>query len=152
MSTIYRNAVVPIPEGARISKSDARVMIVTEKRYFPEKQYNVDQRKTIVLAINDHHMYPNSFFRWKYPKVFSQYSKENLPVHTKSIGLYVASLAIGQSTGLYRILIDSYGIESANMIMDYAMHSIPQKSNVDEQYPSAMRSQLLYLDDVKDDT
>ena len=152
MSKIYRNVVVPIPDGARITKQDGRVSIVTEKHYLPDKQYNVDDRKVVGLAISESEMYPNSFFRWKYPEIYAQYSKEELPEHTKSIGLYAASLAIGQSTGLYSSLTDSYGIESSNAIMDFACFSILSNSNVAMLYHDTMRQQLLFSESLRDDS
>lgn len=152
MSKIYRNVVVPIPEGARITKQDGRVSIVTEKHYLPDKQYNVDDRKVVGLAISESEMYPNSFFRWKFPEIYAQYSKEELPEHTKSIGLYTASLAIGQGTGLYQSLIDSYGIETSNAIMDFSCFSILSNSNVAMLYHDTMRQQLLYSESLRNDS
>ena len=66
-------------------------------------------------------MYPNSKFRLRYPTIFEEASEEKLPQQTKKIGFYRPVFSLVEKTGLYDALIQSYGIENANMILDFSV-------------------------------
>lgn len=153
MSKIYRNVLVPIPKEAYVSKSDARVYLVREKIYVPDKHYNNDKREVIGKAVSETEMYPNSAFRWLFPKVFNECSTEDqVPLIAKVIGPYVAFLAIGQRTGLYELLIRDFGPQYANAIMDYAVYSILYHSDVSKDFQKSMDRFLLFSEDAYSDS
>lgn len=140
---IYRNVIVDIPDGAYVGK-DATVFVKDRNEYDPLKQYNRVKHTIIGRSIENGRMYPNHNFRLRFPSVFEAASGEKLPRQTKKIGFYTAVLSLAEKTGLYDVLIKSYGIENANMILDFSMYSIIHHSCVAEQYPSAMEDQLLF--------
>ena len=140
---VYRNIVVAVPDDAYVEK-DATVFVKDKNEYDPLKQYNQVKHTIIGRSIGDGRMYPNSNFRLRYPTAFEEASGEKLPRQTKKIGFYTTVLSLVEKTGLYDALIQSYGIENANMIIDFSMYSIIHHSCVADQYPSAMEDQLLF--------
>ena len=140
---IYRNIIVAVPEDAYVEK-DATVFIKDKNEYDPFKQYNRVKHTIIGRSIGNGMMYPNSNFRLRYPTILEEASGEKLPRQTKRIGFYTTVLSLVEKTGLYDALIQSYGIENANMIIDFSMYSIINHSCVAEQYSSAMEDQLLF--------
>jgi len=140
---IYRNVVVAVPDNAYVDK-DANVFVKDKNEYDPLKQYNLVKHTTIGRSIGNGKMYPNTTFRLRYPAIFEEASGEKLPRQTKKIGFYTTVLSLAEKTGLYDALIQSYGIENANMIIDFSMYSIIHHSCVADQYPAAMEDQLLF--------
>ena len=115
---VYRNIIVAVPSDAYVEK-DATVFVKDKNEYDPLKQYNVVKHTVIGRSIGDGRMYPNSNFRQRFPAVFEEASGEKLPRQTKKIGFYTAVLSLVEKTGLYDALIQSYGIENANMAIDF---------------------------------
>jgi len=140
---IFRNIVVAVPNDAYVEK-DASVFVKDKNEYDPLKQYNRVKHSIIGRSIGNGMMYPNSNFRLRYPAIFEEASGEKLPRQTKKIGFYTTVLSLVEKTGLYDAIIQSYGVENANMIIDFAMYSIINHSCVADQYPSAMEDQLLF--------
>lgn len=140
---IYRNVIVNIPNDAYVEK-DATVFIKDKNEYDPKKQYNRVKHTIIGRSIGNGQMYPNHNFRLRYPAVFEDATGEKLPRQTKKIGFYTTVLSLVEKTGLYDALIKSYGIENANMVIDFSMYSIIHHSCVADQYSSAMEDQLLF--------
>ena len=140
---VNRNIVVAVPDDAYVEK-DATVFVKDKNEYDPLVQYNRVKHTIIGKSIGDGRMYPNSNFRLRYPAVYEDASGEKLPRQTKKIGFYTTVLSLVEKTGLYNALIQSYGIENANMIIDFSMYSIINHSCVADQYPSAMEDQLLF--------
>jgi hypothetical protein len=140
---IYRNVVVAVPDDAYVEK-DATVFVKDKNEYDPLKQYNRVKHTIIGRSIGNGRMYPNSSFRLRYPTLFEEASGEKLPRQTKRIGFYTTVLSLVEKTGLYDALMQSYGIENANMIIDFSMYSIINHTCVADQYPSAMEDQLLF--------
>lgn len=148
----FNNVVVDVPKEATVSAG--RVYIVTESRYFEDRQYNMDSRLTIGW-INDSSkktMNPNSNYVARYPYEFSRAAKGKLAPVTKRCGLFMFSLALSQRNGMYPALVDCFGPENANAIMDFANYSILFRSNVAKDYPHLMSDQLLYSDKLYSDT
>lgn len=144
---IYRNVIVDIPDAAYVEK-DATVFVKDRNEYDPVKKYNHVKHTIIGRSIGGGRMYPNHNFRLRYPALFEQASGEKLPRQTKKIGLYTVVLSLVEKNGLYEALIQSYGIENANMILDFSMYSILHHSCVADQYPSRMEDQLLFSADI----
>lgn len=140
---IYRNIIVDVPEGAYVEK-DATVFVKDKNEYDPLKKYNRVKHTIIGRSIGNGDMYPNHNFRLRYPTVFEEASGKNLPRQTKRMGFYTVTLSLVEKTGLYDALINSYGIENANMVIDFSMYSILRHSCVADQYPSAMEDHLLF--------
>jgi hypothetical protein len=140
---IFRNVIVGVPKEAYVEK-DATVFVKDKNEYDPQTKYNRVKHTVIGRAIGDGRMYPNHTFRLRYPTIFGEASGEKLPRQTKKIGFYTAILSIVERTGLYDALSKSYGIENANMAVDFSMYTIIHHSCVAEQYPGAMEDQLLF--------
>lgn len=140
---IFRNIIVDIPGGAYVGK-DAAVFVKDLNEYDPSKKYNRVKHTIIGKSIGNGQMYPNHNFRLRYPSAFETASGEKIPKQTKKIGFYTVVLSLAEKTGLYDALIQSYGIENANMILDFSMYSIIHHTCVAEQYPSVMEDQLLF--------
>ena len=150
--TRFNNVVVDVPKEATVAAG--RVYIVTESRYFEDRQYNMDSRLTIGW-INDSSkktMNPNSNYVARYPYEFSRAAKGKLAPVTKRCGLYMLSLALSHRNGMYPTLVECFGPENANAIMDFANYSILFRSNVAKDYPHLMSDQLLYSDKLYSDT
>ena len=145
------NILVDIPQGAHRC-SDNRVYIVLEKRYFKEFHYNKDDRAWLGKAVNDTQMHPNETYKMMYPESLKSVSHLNLPVYVKHTGMYAASLAVGERTGIYEDLVKSFGPRSANLIMDYATYSIITKSNVAKDFETEMADQMLFLGEPYSDS
>lgn len=144
---IYRNVIVDVPDGAYVEK-DATVFVKDKNEYDPLKQYNRVKHTIIGKSIGNGRMYPNHNFRLRYPTVFEEASGGNLPRQTTKIGFYTTVLSLVERTGLYEALYKSYGIENANMIIDFSMYSILHHSCVADQYPSTMKDQLLFSNSI----
>lgn len=144
---IYRNVIVDVPDGAYVEK-DATVFVKDKNEYDPLKQYNRVKHTIIGKSIGNGRMYPNHNFRLRYPTVFEEASGGNLPKQTKKIGFYTTVLSLVERTGLYEALIKSYGIENANMMVDFSMYSILHHSCAADQYPSVMKDQLLFSSSI----
>lgn len=140
---IYRNVIVDVPDGAYVEK-DATVFVKDRNEYDPLKQYNRVKHTIIGRSIGNGRMYPNHNFRLRYPAVFEEASGEKLPRQTKRMGFYTVVLSLVEKNGLYDALVKSYGIENANMLLDFSMYSIIHHSCVADQYPSVMEDQLLF--------
>ena len=148
----FSNVIVNVPEEAIVSAG--RVYIVTEKKYFGDRQYNMDKRVTIGW-INDSSkktMNPNSNYVARYPNEFSIAAKGKLAPVTKRCGLYMLSLALSHENGMYPTLVECCGPENANAIMDFANFSILSKSNVAKDYQNIMSDQMLYSEKLYSDT
>ncbi|MBR2255890.1 MAG: transposase [Blautia sp.] len=140
----FNNVIVDVPKEATVVAG--RVYIITESRYFEDRQYNMDSRLTIGW-INDSSkktMNPNSNYVARYPREFNIAAKGKLAPVTKRCGLFIYSLALSYQNGLYPALVDCCGPENANAIMDFANYSILFKSNVAKDYPHLMADQVLY--------
>lgn len=148
----FNNVVVDVPEEATVVSG--RVYIVTEQRYFSDRQYNMDSRLTIGW-INDSSgktMNPNSNYAARYPQEFRLAAKGRLAPVTKRCGLFILSLALSQQDGLYPTLVECCGPENANAVMDFANYSILSKSNVAKDYSHLMADQLLYSEKLYSDS
>ena len=148
----FNNVIVDVPKEATIVAG--RVYIITESRYFADRQYNMDSRLTIGW-INDSSqktMNPNSNYVARYPLEFSIAAKGKLAAVTKRCGLFIYSLALSYQNGMYPALVDCCGPENANAVMDFANYSILFKSNVAKDYPHLMADQVLYSNKLYSDS
>lgn len=145
------NVLVDIPEGAHRC-SDNRVYVVLEKRYYKDLKFNMDNRAWLGKAVSDTQMHPNDTYKHLYPENLKSVAHLNLPTYVKRVGMYAASLAIGEQTGLYEDLVNSFGPRSANLIMDYATYSILTKSNAAKDFETEMSDKMLFLGEAYSDS
>ncbi len=138
---------IPIPEGAYINHSDARVFIMFDDGGGHKR------RQVIGLATSDTTMHPNSMYKFLYPELWKTFYKENsLPEHELHIGMYAALLGIGSQTGLYQILHEIYGPLYGNAIMDYCMYSISNRTDATQLFLEKMADQVKFSDETYDDS
>ena len=148
----FNNVIVDVPPEATVSAG--RVYLITETRYLKDRQYNMDSRLTIgwINDASQKTMNPNSNYAARYPREFSIASRGKLAPVTRRCGLYMLSLALSQSNGLYPTLVDCCGPENANAIMDFANYSILHRTNVAKDYPHLMADQVLYSESLRSDS
>lgn len=149
--SIDYNIIVDIPEDAHVC-SDHRVYVVIEKRYYQQLGYNLDDRLWIGKAISETKMHPNGNFKERYRTQLKEIQHLNLPDYTLRIGLYCGCLSVSIHNGLYADLNAYFGPENANLIMDYAMYSLSEKSNVAKDFEGAMAGRMLFLGRVYSDS
>ena len=139
MGFIYRNLQpIAIPADGRVNNYDKKV----------SKYYTSDgkrRRWTIGAVTTEGMMIPNENFRRLYPDLWKQYYGQEVPaMRIVRVGMYAMTLGIGLSTGIYPILQKTVGPEFGNAIMDFAMYSIQERSNVAQHFASAMEEQMVF--------
>jgi hypothetical protein len=148
---INRTIIVTVPSEAYIEKN-SYVFVKDKNVYDPEKRYNRVKHTIIGRSIGNGQMYPNHNFRIRYPALFEAAAGEQLPKQIKKLGLYAAVLSLSERTDLYDALIQSYGLENANRIMDLAMYYILHRSCDTADYQTVMAEQVLFLGSIWNQT
>ncbi len=140
MGIIYRNKKpIPIPPNGRINKYDKCV-----SRYYRASDGS-RRRNVIGVMVDENTMLPNDNFRKFYPKLWDEYYGEDTPSQRLiRTGMYALCLGIGEKTTIYKILQDSFGPHYANAIMDFAMYSIHDRTNVAQLMSESMIEQMLF--------
>ncbi len=96
--------------------------------------------------------YANENFRLYCPKEWAAaYEKENAPHYQYNVGMYAMTLAVSHSTGLYPALHETFGPLYGNILLDFAMYSIMERSNVAYRFKPAMEHEAIFSKDRKDD-
>ena len=96
--------------------------------------------------------YPSENYRLFFPLEWQKhYGSAMLPKYHISIGNYLLCLGIGHSTKLYQSLHSSFGPLYGNLLIDYAMYSIKERSNVAYLFKPAMANSFLFTSERKDD-
>ena len=149
MAKIFRNLKeIEIPKGAYVNKADGRVFIYTN----PSEPRRKSARKVIGRAASAKTMYPNESFKALFPHEWqTHYPEDDTPEFVVSCGLYALTLGAGYRSGLYQTLVASYGAKDANHIMDFAMYSIKERSNVALSFEPAMKAEMLFSRHVLSD-
>lgn len=142
MAHIFREKnEIPVPKGAYVNPSDARVYRILQDIDGKKRRQVIGR----VTSIEKRLMYPNENFRYCFPNLWHQYYGDNeLKPHSLRIGLYAATLAIATQSGCYEELVKIFGVEKANAIMDYAMFSIAEQSDVTQLFEKNMASRLCF--------
>ena len=154
LSKIYRNVLVPIPKEAYTSASKGTVFLISNVVYHPETRSCTSDKRVIGKAVSKLQMYPNSYYREHYPEEFNKYSpdhEQNITPYI-SYGLYAATLGIVVRNGLYPVMVECFGPEKSNAMLDYAMYSILTQSNVTRDFQITMKQQMLFSEKPHDDT
>ena len=145
--------VVDIPEGS-IIKSDRRVFWTIQKVYLKDKQYNHDKRRLIgkTLEASRTKMYPNDNFIELFPEAYQKaIGKKPAPSYQR-IGMYLAVKTITEQLPLYSTLIEVFGKEDADLILDYAMYQIIYATDVSQHFESSMEDKALFSEKLRSDS
>ena len=96
--------------------------------------------------------YANENFRLYCPKEWeAAYAKENAPHYQYNVGMYAMTLTISHKTNLYPALHDTFGPLYGNALLDFAMYSILDRSNVAYRFKPAMEHEVIFSKERKDD-
>ena len=96
--------------------------------------------------------YVNENFRLYCPKEWEKaYSKENAPHYQYNVGMYAMTLTLSHKTNLYPVLHEAFGPLYGNALLDFAMYSIMDRSNVAYRFKPAMEHEVIFSKDRKDD-
>ena len=96
--------------------------------------------------------YANENFRLYCPKEWEDaYAKENAPHYQYNVGMYAMTLTLSHKTNLYPALHDAFGPLYGNALLDFAMYSIMDRSNVAYRFKPAMEHEVIFSKDRKDD-
>lgn len=140
---------IPQPAGSYINKSDGRVFVFSSG----DTPIRKSKRKVIGRATSETMMHPNDTFKYLYPNLWNEhYGSDKLPEHILHAGLYALTLGIGYETGLYQILQNAYGPLYGNILMDYAMYSILEQSDVSMHFPERMAQRVIFSKDCPSDS
>jgi len=139
MGRIYKNLKpIPLPAGAHVNHYDNRVF----QEY---KDGGRRCKRTIGVLAKEGTMHVNDIFRRHYPDLWTKYYGKIVPPMSQvKAGLYAITLGIATKTGIYKLLIDSFGPQHANAILDYAMYSIRFRSDTTQLFPVEMEDQMLF--------
>lgn len=149
MGRVYRNlAPIDIPTDAFVNHHDNRVFINID----PEVPTRDSRKEKIGELASETTMYPNDNYRRRYPLDWEKhYGKIGYRAYELSSGLYALTLGIVHEDGLYDILIECYGVEYANAILDYAMYSIAEESDVTMDMERRMKNRALFSHELHSD-
>jgi len=142
MGKIYWNLKeISQPSGSHINKSDGRVFIFLQDN----NKIRESSRKVIGHATSDTMMHPNDNFKYLFPNIWKEYyGDSDVFDRVLRCGMYAMTLGIGYKTALYPTLIEAYGPMYANVIMDYSMYSVLEKSDVSQTYEERMQQEVIF--------
>ena len=145
MSHIYREKrEIPIPENGYINKHDGRVFVFLPSDGNAKKRDC--KRMNIGKAATEKTMYANENFRFYFPELWEKYygGSDGKMKYVLHPGMYALTLGICHQNGLYARLLDVFGPADANLMIDYAMYSIMDHSNVSLGYSDRMSSEVMF--------
>ncbi|MBR1709085.1 MAG: hypothetical protein IJ719_09690 [Clostridia bacterium] len=143
---VYRNkAPVPIPKGLSPKPSDGRIEMVVEE--------NGMSKTTIIgYAATSDSMYVNDTYKNMFPDEWIRYyGSDNISPDRLYIGAYALILGAIHKSGIYPLLLKTFEAERTNAILDYAMYSIIEGSDVTSPYALRMRDEVLFSNEVYSD-
>ena len=130
------------PNGTYVNHCDGRVFIMNGG--------NHKSRITIGWATSEDYFHPNDKFKILFPneweEAFAEYDDPKM--YELHAGMYGLCLGAGYKSGLYPCLIKAYDGLHAGNIMDYAMYSILQRSDVSQLFSERMREEVLFSEEV----
>ena len=80
------------------------------------------------------------------------YGKDNLPHYQYNVGMYAMTLTVTHRNQLYPILHQAFGPLYGNALLDFAMYSIMERSNVAYRFMAAMEHEVIFSKDRMDDS
>lgn len=141
MGHIYRNKLeIPIPEGAMVCITDARVFIMHRDEYGNQKRTYIGEATSATT------MHPNDNYRYIYADLWRQYygEDENTPCRELHVGLYSLFLASAWKTELYPIMQKVFGPLNTNAILDYAMYCVHARNISTELMADSMYEHMMF--------
>ena len=148
MGHIYKELhEIPLPEGAK-GDGNRVYMLRDIGGGNQQKVYiGVFTRKDLGL------FHANDAFLAYYPELWQKYyGSKMVPKHHLALGLYDMTLAIAHKLGLYDTVYEVFGPQNANVLMDFAMYSIRESSNVAQLFEPAMAGSVLFEEQRVGDT
>ena len=156
---VYRNLKVDIPkEHVTIEKrkdgKPALIKYVLSAVYDREKGYPIPRRTIIGHQCLDESgkMYPTTQYREMFPDKWKALTGNTVAPTVKRIGLFALSQAINAKVGVKDLLDQFYGTETSNAVIDYALYSIRQRTDVLSAYQDCVKEELLYSDSIRSDS
>jgi hypothetical protein len=145
--------VVDIPKGA-VVRSNRVVLWTTSKSYDKGRGFNTDTRRQIGKSLEGERtrMYPNDVFKDLFPEAYAAACGGAVSPSEISVGLYAVTRRIAESHGMIAMLESACGKAAADQVLDYAMYSVWQASNVAERYEPRMRAALLFSERARSDS
>ena len=144
----WNNKEIPIPEGGHIDKTDGRVFVYLDEG----KAIRYSRKVTIGHATGKDTMHPNQKYQDMYPELWeSYYGKRPDSYPYLNYGMYALTLGIGWHTSLYPILVNVYGPQHANFMMDFLMYSIQNHSNTSINFEPFMKNKVLFSKNMPND-
>lgn len=149
--TVYRNLIFDIPKDRvtierRNDGKPALIKYVIEAPYNREKGYAQPKRTTIGHQVPNSttKMYPTSQYKNIFPKQWEELTKEKVSPTIKKIGLFTLAQAVNQKVGIKDQLDRVYGPDIAAAIIEQALYSILDHSNITSAFTQKMANELLY--------
>ncbi len=143
----WNNKEIPIRSCAYINHSNGRVFIIEKDA--SDKKY----RKDIGRATSETTMHPNEYYRIVFPGEWEKnYGSKNSGHREVSIGLYGLCLGAASSYNIYQPLLDVYGPQYGNAIMDYCMFSLTERLNVTQLFQERMSDEAVFSKEVYSDS
>lgn len=151
----WNKPAIPIPPEAYINRHDGTVFIYV----LGENQ----KRHSICIGrlASEFTMFPNSAFRDKFRNEWVRfYGEEELNPAEMHLGMYALTLGVGVSTGLYPLLQEIYGPTCGNMLIDFCMFSLLNRSSACSgartfrlgTFSETMRDEILFSRQCPDDS
>ena len=151
----WNKPAIPIPPEAYINRHDGTVFIYV----LGENQ----KRHSICIGrlASESTMFPNSAFRDKCRNEWVRfYGEEELNPAEMHLGMYALTLGVGVSTGLYPLLQEIYGLTCGNMLIDFCMFSVLNRSSACSgartfrlgTFSETMRDEILFSRQCPDDS
>ena len=107
-----------MPENTYVNRNDSRVFV------FVRDDSGKVRRRTIGYAQSDTTMMPNDAFRHLFPDLWIEQLGSSRKEAERSVGLYAFCLSTAERNGLYAVLRETLGVETANFCMDQAMYHL----------------------------
>ncbi|MBQ8094650.1 MAG: hypothetical protein IJ242_13915 [Clostridia bacterium] len=147
MSKVYRNkAAIPIPDGLIPKPSDGRISVSVDVN-------GVTKPITIGYAATPYTMFVNDAFRDIYPLEWAKYyGTEAINPDRLYIGCYALTFGIIHKIKLYTLLLQTYEPGITNAILDYAMYSLLDRTDVTQLYTDRMQDEVLFSNTVYSDS
>ena len=153
MALLKNNKEIPRPAGSYLHKTNRNVYIIR-----PSSGQNSTKAPRITIGkmsdYDDNLMIPNTNFRDLFPDLYEKYYGESVKArpYQLNVGMYALILGIAYKSGLYDCLVDSFGPQYANAILDFAMYSNIEKSNVAMNFQQSMSENALFSDTAWSDS
>ena len=143
----WNKPAIPIPPEAYINRHDGTAFIFVLGN--DQKRHSV----CIGRMASESTMFPNSTFRDKYRNEWVRfYGEEELKPAEMHLGMYALTLGVSTEISLYPLLQEVYGLACGNMLLDYCMFSLLNRSSATETFPEIMRDEILFSRQCPDDS